>query len=631
MAFSQSALTANNEEQPSGDFKAFSLIPQPIVICSPETLEITFANEEAVNNLSEHDLSVENGQTVGDLFNFDSNLLQRWKSDELPDQNFVMVQLNGVETKLSISKMQRGMFKGSYYVVSWSSGISHEVLMNVVDQLPINVMLCDPNDDFKITYMNGSSKKILKELEDLLPVKVDEILGKSFDIFHKNPSHQRNLVGNKNNLPYSGRIKLKDEVLELNVFPIIGADGAYNLALLSWSVITDKVENEKKVDMLMKAIESLPINVMLCDPNDDFKITYMNGQSYTTLQSVKHLLPIPVDQIVGQSFDVFHSNPKHQRNLVGNPANLPYRAKIKLGDEILDLNVSAITNEDGQYVCALLSWSVITEQENVAKQVTEAVTVVNEASDMLAQTSTDTRGRTSEMSNQANNATSEVENLGMTMQTVAAASEELSSSIREISHQTAQSAGLVQKTVEVVSSAQTIVQQLEEVTRKVSGVVVFIESIASQTNLLSLNATIEASRAGEAGRGFSVVASEVKSLANQTSAATQGIQKEVEQMQRMSLETTKSLSEISEAVSEINNVSSLIAAAAEEQSAATNEIACQVQSAASATSAVRETITTVSRFAEEIAKDTDIIQSKAKTLGEQSNSLDTAVESMLND
>ena len=79
-------------------------------------------------------------------------------------------------------------------------------------------------------------------------------------------------------------------------------------------------------------------------------------------------LPIAASQIVGQSVDIFHKNPAHQRRMLNDPRNLPHRAKIKLGPEVLDLLVSPIYDANQNYVGPMLTWSLITEQERLAEE-----------------------------------------------------------------------------------------------------------------------------------------------------------------------------------------------------------------------------------------------------------------------
>src|SRR5512140_2982957 len=166
------------------------------------------------------------------------------------------------------------------------------------------------------------------------------------------------------------------------------------------------------------------------------------------------------------------------------------------------------------------------------------------------------------------------------VQTVASATEELTSSIAGIGRQVAQSTEIAARAVDNARRTGDTARALAEGAQKIGDVVTLIQSIAEQTNLLALNATIEAARAGEAGRGFAVVASEVKSLAGQTAKATSEIGQNVGLIQSSTRTAVDSVREIGHAVRDINEVTSNIASAVGQQDAATREISSNAQSAA---------------------------------------------------
>jgi len=172
------------------------------------------------------------------------------------------------------------------------------------------------------------------------------------------------------------------------------------------------------------------------------------------------------------------------------------------------------------------------------------------------------------------------------VQTVAAAAEELSASVSEITRQVAEAARVAGRALEETRATDATMAELTDAATRIGEVVRLISDIAGQTNLLALNATIEAARAGEAGKGFAVVASEVKSLAAQTGRATGDIAAQISAIQGAAEGAVRSIQGIGTVVAEINEVAGAIAAAVEQQGAATREIARNVAEAANGTDRV---------------------------------------------
>ncbi len=187
--------------------------------------------------------------------------------------------------------------------------------------------------------------------------------------------------------------------------------------------------------------------------------------------------------------------------------------------------------------------------------------------------------------------------------TVASATEEMTVTIADV----AKNSDLARTiTGQAVLQADKVTQQitaLGRAAREINKVTETITAISAQTNLLALNATIEAARAGAAGKGFTVVATEIKELAQQTAAATEGIRDKIDNIQSSTAETVEEIEKISRVIQEVNGIIGTTAVAIEQQAAVMQEIASNIAQAAHGMQEVNQNVAQTAGVADTIASD----------------------------
>lgn len=292
------------------------------------------------------------------------------------------------------------------------------------------------------------------------------------------------------------------------------------------------------------------------------------------------------------------------KNIAGGDANLTQRLPTNGRDEL-----SYIAHHFNRFIEQL---------QGIINDVQQTTLRVTEHSEQIQNTSTATRRLTDDQRQQSEMAATGASEMSQTIQEVASHAQSASESANDADKNSRHGLKIMEETqqriadlVTVIQSSQTVIQNLHSESDAIGSVLDVIRGIAEQTNLLALNAAIEAARAGEQGRGFAVVADEVRTLASRTQQSTAEIDNMITRLQQqagnavtameesvnnsratsdMAEKAADAIRNISHAVATITDMNMNIASAVEQQSAVANEVTGNITHIADSSNTITDTM-----------------------------------------
>lgn len=125
--------------------------------------------------------------------------------------------------------------------------------------------------------------------------------------------------------------------------------------------LRDEMETLRERSQLFEQIcECAPANIITC--GNDMVINYVNAGSRATFRTIEQELPCRADEIVGKNIDVFHRSPEFQRRILADASQLPHRGDIRIGANIIEVNATALVDDQGERTGTMVHWEIVTEQ-----------------------------------------------------------------------------------------------------------------------------------------------------------------------------------------------------------------------------------------------------------------------------
>ncbi len=412
-----------------------------------------------------------------------------------------------------------------------------------LDKADSNVMMAD--EDSRIIYVNEALLTMFREAQgdirsEISNFDVDKLLGANLDIFHKNPELQRSMLNAMRSTVKSSFIA-GGRHIDFVANPVIDLEGKRVGTVLEWRDRTREIKIENEIKAIVEGVKAGNLNTRL---------------NTVDKQGFLQTLSININELTAVIEKVFFDIANVMQSMASG-----------------DLSKRIENEYEGIYgECKNDINATLNKLSEVFTQIRESAGFISNSSDEIASGN--------------NNLSQRAEEQASSLEETASSMEELTSTVKN-NAENAQQANqvatrareLAEKGGKVVESAVFSMQEINESSNKIAAIIGVIDEIAFQTNLLALNASVEAARAGDNGRGFSVVATEVRNLAQRSATAAHEskalIQNSIQKVRNGTEfvnQTGQALDEIVDGVKQVSSIIAEIASASRQQSTGIEQV-----------------------------------------------------------
>ena len=486
-----------------------------------------------------------------------------------------------------------------------------------LNAITANIMIADA--DLNIRYMNEAVAGLLREAEPDLKKELprfdfNKLVGSNIDIFHKNPSHQRNMLAALKT-QHRATIWVGHRAFDLIVTPLLEGKRTTGF-VVEWANAKERLQNvdfhgQMVAISRVQGIIEFTTDGEIITANDNFlkaigyRLDEIRGQSHSMLVDPEYARTPAYkefwDALRRGEFQAaeFTRYGKNGKLVVINASYNPIldsKGKVtkvvKFATDVTE-RVHAVTTI-GQALTRLaqgdLSFSIeepfVPDFEGLRSTMNEALSQMRNTLGEVAHSTDQIDTGTREISQSAEDLSKRTEQQAASLEETAAALDQITVNVtnaakraEEARHAAATASENAERSGKVVADAVGAMSRIENSSNQISNIIGVIDEIAFQTNLLALNAGVEAARAGEAGKGFAVVAQEVRELAQRSAQAAKEIKglirnssEEVSTGVKLVSETGEALRTIQQNIVAVNDHMEAITSSAKEQATGLSEV-----------------------------------------------------------
>ncbi len=401
------------------------------------------------------------------------------------------------------------------------------------------------NNNYDIIYVNKTLIRMFKKAEadirqQFPDFRVDDILGSNIDRYHKNPAHQREMLDSLTTT-FKSTLLIGGHYMDIVACPVVDEEGKRQGIVVEWRDRTGEVRVEEEIADIIESVRAGRLGKRI-------DVSGKEGFFKRLSESINALADV-IENVFGDVNQTIRSLAQ------GDLSN-----RIESDYEGIYLECKTNINE-------------------TIDRLHEIVQQINEAAEFISHSSQEIANGNNNLSQRAEQQAANLEETASSMEQLTGTVENNADNAQHAKQLSAEARSVAEKGGNVVQQAVEAMKEINVSSNKIAEIIGVIDEIAFQTNLLALNASVEAARAGEHGRGFSVVATEVRNLAQRSARAAKEskelIQTSVQKVRVGSEyvnETGDALNDIVTSVKKVGDIVSEIAAASIEQSSGIRQV-----------------------------------------------------------